>query len=165
MRNRNKRLTIIVDLIRKNHIGSQDILKELLKENGYTVTQATLSRDLKSLRISKTSDSEGKPVYMVPDIPGVKDSYRTSDTPTASSGFVSLTVTGPIAVIKTRTGYAPGMAYDIDVSYIPELLGTISGTDTIFVALREGLTRREILEIFNRLYPAMKFDNSIFSGS
>lgn len=69
------------------------------------------------------------------------------------SGFVSLAISGNIAVIKTRNGYAAGLAYDIDMSNAPEILGTIPGSDTIFVVLKEGITPDEAKEIFGRLLP------------
>ena len=69
------------------------------------------------------------------------------------SGFISLEFSGNIAVIKTRNGYASGLAYDIDMSRAPEILGTIAGTDTIFAVMREGLTHEQAREIFSRFLP------------
>jgi transcriptional regulator of arginine metabolism len=65
-----------------------------------------------------------------------------------------------MAVIKTRNGYAPAMAYDIDMSMQPEILGTIPGSDTIFCVLKEGLSHAEIFDVFNRLFPLANVEES-----
>jgi transcriptional regulator of arginine metabolism len=163
MKNRNRRLSVVVDLIRNNYIGSQEHLCALLKENGFPVTQATLSRDLKTLRISKSTDKSGRPIYLVPDGPEIKEHISrivkiSPSHPTVSIGFLSLSISNNMAVIKTRNGYAPAMAYDIDMSMQPEILGTIPGSDTIFVVLQEGLTHAQIYEVFDRLFPLAKVD-------
>lgn len=164
MRNRNRRLSVIVDIIRNNHIGSQDQLVHKLKECGFKVTQATLSRDFKTLRIIKTIDSHGKSVYVVPDEEAIKErllnpSLCNTSSPTATSGFISLEISGNIAVVKTRNGYAPGMAYDIDISRQPEILGTIPGSDTIFVVMKEGLSKKAATNVFSRLFPHAFINN------
>ena len=69
------------------------------------------------------------------------------------SGFISLVFSGDIAVIKTRNGYAPGLAYDIDISNCPEILGTIAGANTIFAVLKEGLTPEQKLEVMGKFVP------------
>ena len=68
-------------------------------------------------------------------------------------GFVSLNFSGHCAIIKTRNGYASGLAYDIDMSHTPEILGTISGADTIFAMLREDVTHEQARQIFARFIP------------
>ena len=72
----------------------------------------------------------------------------------AQFGFVSLDYSGNMAVIKTRNGYATGLAYDIDMSHAHMVLGTIAGADTVFVLLREGISRKESNEFFARFLPA-----------
>ena len=69
------------------------------------------------------------------------------------SGFVSLAISGNMAVIKTRNGYAPGLAYDIDISNSKDILGTIPGSNTIFAVMREGMTHDEIRESLSRFLP------------
>ncbi|MDE5797074.1 MAG: hypothetical protein K2H75_08170, partial [Muribaculaceae bacterium] len=59
----------------------------------------------------------------------------------------------PLLVIKTRNGYAPGLAYDIDLARCPEILGTIPGADTIFAVLREDVDRKRVKEILSRFMP------------
>ncbi|MDE6339008.1 MAG: hypothetical protein K2K97_04375, partial [Muribaculaceae bacterium] len=69
------------------------------------------------------------------------------------SGFISLTFSRNIALIKTRNGYASGLAYDIDMSNAPEILGTIPGSDTIIAVLREDITHEEAMKVFSRMLP------------
>jgi transcriptional regulator of arginine metabolism len=68
-------------------------------------------------------------------------------------GFISIKFSGSIAVIKTRNGYAAGLAYDIDMSHSSEVLGTIAGADTVFAIMREDLSHEEALKFFSRFIP------------
>lgn len=158
MKNRKKRVEVIVDLINTRCIGSQEELARLLNEAGYQVTQATLSRDLKMLKTTKVPTDRGTYMYMMPDTNTVKDKLLASGQLDLTSsnnqtGFVSLNFSKNLAVIKTRNGYATGLAYDIDISNVPEILGTIPGTDTILVVLREDVTHEDAREILSRFLP------------
>lgn len=157
MKNRRQRVELIVDLIKNNCIGSQEELANMLADHGYNVTQATLSRDLKMLKTTKVPTDMGTYMYIMPDSNSLKDRLLASGqiamNTNYQSGFVSLEFSGNIAVIKTRNGYAPGLAYDIDMSRAPEILGTIPGSDTIFAVLREGLSHEAAREVFSRFLP------------
>lgn len=162
MKNRKQRVDLIVDLIRNECIGSQEELANLLADRGFKVTQATLSRDLKMLKTTKVPTDRGTYIYILPDSNSLKDKLLANGqiamNANYQSGFVSLEFSGNIAVIKTRNGYASGLAYDIDMSKAPEILGTIPGSDTIFAVLREDVTREQALEVLGRLLP---LDNKI----
>lgn len=162
MKNRKKRVEVIVDIINKHCVGSQEELSHLLKEAGYSVTQATLSRDLKMLKTTKVPTDRGTYMYILPDTNAIKDKLlatgQTDITNTQQSGFVSLKFSGNIAVIKTRNGYAPGIAYDIDISNVEEIIGTIPGTDTIIAVLAEGVTHERARDVLSRFLP---LDNKI----
>ena len=100
----------------------------------------------------------GNYMYIIPDGNNLQDSMLSqagqSNVPISHSiGFVSLNFSGHCAIIKTRNGYASGLAYDIDMSHTPEILGTISGADTIFAMLREDVTRERARQIFARFIP------------
>ena len=157
MKNRKKRVELMVDLIRNQCIGSQEELADLLAKEGYIVTQATLSRDLKMLKTTKVPTDRGGYMYILPDSNSLKDkllaSGQLSMNANYQSGFVSLQFSKNIAVIKTRNGYAAGLAYDIDMSNAPEILGTIPGSDTILAVLREDVTHEQAREVFSRLLP------------
>lgn len=163
MKNRKKRIEVIVDLINSKCIGSQEELARLLKDEGYSVTQATLSRDLKMLKTTKVPTDRGTYMYMLPDTNVIKDKMLASgqidiNNKNYQSGFVSLKFSHNIAVIKTRNGYAPGIAYDIDISNVPEILGTIPGTDTIIAVLGENVTHERAREVLAKFLP---LDNKI----
>lgn len=157
MKKKRNRLQIIVELIKRNCIGSQNELAEMLKEQGVQVTQATLSRDLKALKITKVANDLGNYMYIIPDSNELQDSMlmkgQKSLAGNSQFGFVSLEYSGNLAVIKTRNGYATGLAYDIDMSHSHVVLGTIAGADTVFVLLREGISREESNEFFARFIP------------
>ena len=76
-----------------------------------------------------------------------------SVSPNQQVGFVSIKFSGNIAVIKTRNGYATGLAYDLDMSKSPLIVGTIAGADTVFIILNEGVSRDEAINFFSRFVP------------
>ena len=104
------------------------------------------------------ANDEGEYMYIIPDSNELQDSMLMKGqkglTGSAQIGSVSLEYSGNIAVIKTRNGYATGLAYDIDMSHSHMVLGTIAGSDTVFVLLREGISRSESNEFFARFVPA-----------
>lgn len=157
MKNRKERIKLMIDLIRNQCIGSQEELSRRLEEEGFSVTQATLSRDLKMLHTVKVPTDRGTYMYVLPDSNTLKDKMVSGDVrevhPNFSSGFISLSISRNIAVIKTRNGYAAGLAYDIDMSGMPEVLGTIPGSDTIFAVLREDVSHEDAYKIFEKLLP------------
>lgn len=157
MKNKKVRLQLIVELIKNNCIGSQEELARLLAARGYVVTQATLSRDLKQLRTTKVATDMGNYMYIIPDSNDLQDTMLSQGMSAAPAGqhagFVSIQFSGHFAVIKTRNGYASGLAYDIDMSKTPEILGTIAGADTVFAVLREDVTHEDAIELFSRFLP------------
>lgn len=157
MKNRKQRVELMVDLIKNRCIGSQEELAELLAEAGFNVTQATLSRDLKMLKTTKVPTDRGGYMYILPDSNTLKDRLlaqgQISMNANYQSGFISLTFSRNIAVIKTRNGYAAGLAYDIDMSHSPEILGTIPGSDTIIAILREDVSHDKARAIFSKMLP------------
>ena len=123
-----------------------------LAERDLHVTQATLSRDLKALKISKVATDHGGYMYIIPDGREVQNKLRQHgmDMPLHGNvGFQSVEFSGNFAVIKTRNGYATGLAYDIDMAHSPEILGTIAGADTVFAILREGVSHDQVRDFLN----------------
>lgn len=157
MKNRRKRVEVIIDIINNQCIASQEQLAAQLRERGFDVTQATLSRDLKMLRTTKVATDRGTFVYTLPDSNTLKDHMlrtgQIDSTTGYQNGFISMQVSGNIAVIKTRNGYAAGLAYDIDQSNTPEILGTIPGSNTIFAVLRADVTPEQAREAVSRIIP------------
>lgn len=153
-RKKNERLNAIKRLVSCEVFRSVEQFVELMRTNGYDVNRSTLSRDLLELGMTKMTVGDG---YMY--VPSGKQSkpLQPDTTPVVSSqwvnGFVSIRFSGNIAVVKTRNGYAQGLAYDIDMSAPEEIIGTISGADTIFAVLREGISHNEALKVFARFLP------------
>ena len=155
MKIKNSRLEALKMLISSMELSSQEeVLKELEKE-GFKLTQATLSRDLKQLKVAKAASMNGKYVYVLPN----ETMYRRVTTPRKAtemmqrSGYISVNISGQLAIVKTRPGYASALAYDIDNSDSPYILGSIAGDDTIFIALREGASRGQVLEALSYVIP------------
>ena len=155
---KNDRIEVLKMLISSKEMGSQEEVMQALKSEGFPITQATLSRDMKQLRIAKASSMNGKSVYVLPN----ETMYKRVRKPKAAttllqtSGFVSLNYAGNVGVIKTRPGYASSIAYNIDVSNLPEILGTIAGDDTIFIVLKEGSSKEEFEKGLEGLIPSLK---------
>jgi transcriptional regulator of arginine metabolism len=122
----------ILGIIRSARVTSQMDLRNLLAGRGIEVTQATLSRDLRDLRIVKVPRAEGGGHYTLPDewehAPPLEVLLPTL--------FVSAEGTGNLLVIRTLTGGAQAVALGIDWEEWPEVLGTIAGDDTILLILR-----------------------------
>lgn len=138
---------MIWNLVNEHSPDSQEKLLDLLSLNGFNITQATLSRDIKQLKIIKTPNAEGSYIYTttVPDIHANRVGGK-SKTGFFLSGFLSLEFSDNLAVIKTRPGYASGIASDIDRNLPQVILGTIAGDDTILLIPREGMEREKIRE-------------------
>lgn len=142
---RSDRLRIIQDLIENNTITSQEQLLKLLKEIEFNVTQATLSRDLKMLKVGKISDGSNGYIYTLPSAMKLKESEQqyVNDF---KRGFLSISFSKNICVIKTLPGHANSTAAAIDYLAFEEVLGSIAGDDTIMIILSESYTREEFKE-------------------
>ena len=132
---RDQRLRAIADLIRARPIASQDELAEGLAALGVAVTQATISRDLEQLGAVKVR-RDNRLVYALPD------QRQPGDGPDLASvvrdWVRSVDVAGNLVVLKTPPGSAHLVAVALDGTDLPEVVGTISGDDTIFIAVREA---------------------------
>lgn len=136
-----ERLEMICKLISTESINNQEQLSKRLCEMGFVVTQATLSRDIKQLKVIKVHDANGMYVYQLPN----KIAVPLSKAP-VQKNHSNIEFSGNLAVIKTRPGYAMGIASDIDTHAPKEILGTIAGDDTILVIPREGFSRENIVD-------------------
>ena len=147
MKAKNNRLEVIKLLISTRELGCQEDLLQALRAEGHSITQATLSRDLKQLNVAKANTLSGKYVYVLPNdimyhrVP----SPRLVSEMVVNPGFLSINFSGNMGVIKTRPGYASSIAYNIDNSDNPHILGTIAGDDTIFIVIKEGISYDEVI--------------------
>lgn len=156
MKNKSNRLNTIKMVISSSEIGSQEELLKVLQSHGFELTQATLSRDLKQLKVAKAATPSGNYVYVLPN----DAMYRRTSTDVVitpnmpiNNGYKSINFSGNMAVIKTKPGYAGCIAYDIDKAEIPEILGTIAGDDTILLIIKENISRLYIRELLSKVIP------------
>ena len=128
---------------------------DALERNGCNVTQATLSRDLKSLRTSKVATELGGYRYVIAANGTAADEVATQAMNTVrQAAILSIAANSQMVVVKTRNGYASGLAYDIDMLESHLVLGTIPGADTVFVALKDGVSNEELFALFSTFLPA-----------
>jgi transcriptional regulator of arginine metabolism len=158
MRNKNKRLEALKMLISSKEMGGQEEVLQALRKEGFVLTQATLSRDMKQLKVAKAASMNGKYVYVLPN----ETMYKRIAKPLSASemlqstGYRSIRFSGNIGVIKTRPGYASSIAYNIDSSDIPEIIGTIAGDDTILIVIKDGVKSHAVIEALGTIIPDLK---------
>ena len=157
MKTKNCRLDSIKMIIYSKEIGSQEELLQELAKEGFQLTQATLSRDLKQLKVAKAASMNGNYVYVLPNNTMYK---RMVDPQSASemlrhNGFISIEFSNNVAVIKTRPGYASSLAFDIDDSKFHEIIGTIAGDDTIILIIREGCSKTSVKQALAHVIPTI----------
>ena len=149
MKNKRNRLQVISEILRTTVVGSQEELLKILNDKQCEVTQATLSRDLKLLKVAKTPLSNGDYKYILPSYNKAIPLETTANTLISHGAVMSLEFSGQLAVVKTKPGYASAIAWDIDNKASEQILGTIAGDDTVLLIPKEGITREEILEMMN----------------
>lgn len=156
MKGRNARLKSIKKLIKTSKIESQEILLGLLQQEGYDVTQATLSRDMKLLKVGKISDGDNGYIYALPS----EDERQESEKTVARDflrGYISIECSGNIAVIKTYSGHADVVASALDTLALDEVIGTIAGGDNcVFACLREGYSGKDFLNSLKKKIPEVE---------
>ncbi|MBN1924581.1 MAG: arginine repressor [Prolixibacteraceae bacterium] len=147
----------IQKILSNNKVKNQEELLMLLKHEGFNLTQATLSRDMKTLQIAKTPAPDGGYTYMLPRAAGIGVAKSPSrEFKYLADGFLSIDFSGNIAVVKTKPAYASSIAAVIDSMNSFEVLGTIAGDDTIFVVLREGVEKPDVIVLLENTMPGLK---------
>lgn len=124
----------IVDIISKHDVETQEELAKYLKDAGFDVTQATVSRDIRELKLTKVSIGNGRQRYVIfrQDDSHMEDKFIR----VLKDGFVSMDMAQNILVIKTVSGMAMAVAAAVDALKFQEVVGCIAGDDTIMVAVR-----------------------------
>ncbi|SRR6056297_1493476 len=153
MRDRNERLMAIRRLINGSNISSQEELLALLERQGFSMTQATLSRDLKYLRVAKMPDSEKGYIYMLTERQ-LNNPSENEDIPI--TGFVSIDFAQGMAIMKTLPGHASSIAYALDNLNSYEIAGTIAGDDTILIIPRDGVTKGDLTNLLKTKMPGFR---------
>ncbi|MBP3325353.1 MAG: arginine repressor [Coprococcus sp.] len=144
-----KRQAKIIEIIENNDIETQDELLALLLKEGVQTTQATISRDIREINLTKIAAPSGKQKYVLGKVANHEsmESYRQ----VLSAGIISMEAAENIIVVKTVSGVAMAVAAALDNMEINGLVGSIAGDDTIFLAVRsKELTKSVINAIDNR---------------
>ena len=140
-------------LIGSRNISSQDELMKLLEKKGFELTQATLSRDLKYLKVAKMPDDREGYVYILPD---QEKSVEEVELPGSGlSGLISIDFAQGMAILRTLPGHANSIAYTIDNLDAYEIAGTIAGDDTIMLIPRDGVSRSDVINLLKLRMPGL----------
>ena len=156
MKERLARLNAVRKLIKNYRIESQETLLGHLQKEGFMVTQATLSRDLKLLKVGKVSDGRNGYVY---SIHGEDENHETDRTYIYDflRGYISIEWSGSIVVIKTYSGHSDTVAMALDSLNLDIVLGTISGRDNaVFAVLREGISGEDFMKHMKVIIPELE---------
>ena len=141
---KDSRQGVILDVITRESISSQEMLRQRLAERGVCVTQATLSRDLKELGVVKrASDGAYQRADAVPTAPGVALGGLRRTT---AEFLKRADRSEQLVVLRTDSGQAALLAIAIDRAVLPEVLGTVAGDDTILVICRDAAAARSLVE-------------------
>ena len=155
---RSQRTQMIKKIISEEVISSQDDLQIRLQELGCDVTQATLSRDLKSLQVIKVSDVKSGYIYRLAGNNSVnqQSNSEASRLDFLADGVVGIEFSANLGVIRTVPGYANSVAIMIDKANPIEILGTVAGDDTILLIMREGVGRNDLIQALKNLMPKLE---------
>ena len=141
MASKTQRHTLILRILDAHDVTSQEMLRDLLAEEGLAVAQGTLSRDIRELGLAKIPNAEGRPVYSAP--PDVTD-----PTPSLSRMlpplFIGADGVGNLLIVKTVPGGAQPIAVALDHEEWSEVVGTVAGDDTILLVLRKPAHLRTV---------------------
>ena len=143
------RHTKIIELINKYDIETQEELAEKLNKSGYNVTQATVSRDIRELKLTKVADNSGKQKYVV--LQNQDSGMNSKYIGVLKAGFVSMDMAQNILVVKTVSGMAMAVAAALDAMQWPEVVGCIAGDDTIMCAIRTTDDTLHIMDKINKI--------------
>lgn len=124
----------IIEIIQKNEVETQDELSALLEKDGFRVTQATVSRDIRELKLTKIPTAGGRQKYAV--ITDAPENLSKKYERVLKEGFLSMDMAQNILVIKTVSGMASAVCAAIDAMKMREIVGSIAGDDTIMCAIR-----------------------------
>ena len=124
----------IIEIIQKNEVETQDELSALLEKDGFRVTQATVSRDIRELKLTKIPTAGGRQKYAV--ITDAPENLSKKYERVLREGFLSMDMAQNILVIKTVSGMASAVCAAIDAMEMREIVGSIAGDDTIMCAIR-----------------------------
>ncbi|MCQ2193273.1 MAG: hypothetical protein MJZ23_10530 [Paludibacteraceae bacterium] len=152
MKNKIKRFAAIKEIISSTTVSCQEDLLRLLSERGFNLTQATLSRDLKQMKVAKTPDVSGEYIYKLPAELKSNDDHNAF----LANSLTTIDFSGNNVVLHTRSGYASSLAYEIDERIPNVIIGTVAGEDTIIGVIKEGLNKNDVFEALSTIIPALR---------
>ena len=144
-----KRHAEIIELINKYEIDTQEELTKRLQDAGFKVTQATVSRDIRELKLTKVSGDNGKQKYVV--LQSTESDLYDKYVQVLRTGFLSMDKAQNILVIKTVAGMAMAVAAALDELHISGIVGSIAGDDTIMCAVRDNEEIVRVMEQIKKL--------------
>lgn len=157
MNSRTARLKSIKRIINEYHITSQEQLLAFLQKEEVSVTQATLSRDLKLLKVGKVSDGNNGYYYTLPR--NRKEMESTQQyLNDITRGFLSISFSANLCIMKTLAGHADTVAIALDNLELDEILGTIAGDDTILIVMKENLSSQQFLATIKNIIPELELE-------
>ncbi len=151
MNQKTQRFATIRKIIRSEMISSQEELITRLRECGVEITQSTLSRDLKFMNVAKVPHKSRGYIYVLPNAAH----HEVNVSSNISDNITSLTFSGNLGVLKTKSGYASAISVPIDNLDCPAILGTIAGDNTILLILREDARRSQVIEAMQKIFPML----------
>lgn len=146
---KSKRHSMILKLIASENIETQEELARILSAHGFDVTQATVSRDIKELRLIKVQTGEGR--YKYATVERAESDLQDRFINVFSNCVISMIAAGNIIVVKTIAGSASAAAEAIDSLRWPEIAGSIAGDNTIFVAVKDGKSIGDVMKKFQKM--------------
>ncbi len=142
-----ERQATVLRIIRRHRVPHQGALRELLAARGFAVAQATLSRDIRDLRLVKVKAADGRPHYTLPE----EWEHAPPLDSILPALFVSAEAVGNLIVVRTLTGGAQTVASGIDWEEYEGIVGTIAGDDTVLIILRDPGSARGTVEVLRKL--------------
>lgn len=139
----------IIELIGKHEVETQEELADYLRRAGYQVTQATVSRDIRELKLSKIPSGNGKQKYVAftQEEPHLGDKYIR----VLKEGYVSMALAQNLLVMKTVSGMAMAVAAAVDALKLDEIVGCIAGDNTLMIAMRCVEDAEAVMEKISRM--------------
>lgn len=139
----------LLELISKYEIDTQDELIERLRESGFEVTQATVSRDIRELKISKMTTGKGTYRYVLPKATPALSNMKFNSA--LIEALISIDYACNIVVLKTHAGLANALAVGIDAMHLDNILGCVAGDDTILLVSRSEDAAQDIANRFRNM--------------
>lgn len=135
----NARHEMILQLIQTHEISTQEMLRDLLEENGFSVTQATISRDIRQLKLRKRKTASGPNCYAKAPVAPAAPTNLLADVIVRIDSAVNM------VSVSCHAGSAPAACAVIDHMQLPEIVGTIAGDDTIFILTRSEASAKQLI--------------------